>query len=44
MSDTTTPLKQAAETVVQSAPAMAASPPHAVSVSLTYAWRALLKI
>ena len=44
MSDMSQTLKQAAESVVQSAPERAERPPHAVSVSLTYAWRALLKI
>jgi ABC-2 type transport system permease protein len=44
MSDISQTLKQAAESVVQSAPERAERPPHAVSVSLTYAWRALLKI
>ena len=38
------PLEQAAQDAVLSAPAIAPQPPHAVSVSLTYAWRALLKI
>ncbi len=44
MSDMTKPLERAAEDAVQSAPTIAARPPHAVSVSLTYAWRAVLKI
>jgi ABC-2 type transport system permease protein len=44
MSDVSKPMEQAGEDAVLSAPAIAARPPHAVSVSLTYAWRALLKI